>query len=194
MDYKSCLEDLTRELLRLQKSKDGLQDQRAQLARAEKEVDTQIDAIAQAVSAFRRVVPDEKPNPSVLNILLSVGQIIIDAGLTARILGILHLNAPCQMSALDIRRELEGSGFYLGDYSNALSTIYTTLRRLVNTKQITEVVTAEGRRFQGKAAVQSPASTNKAPVMKGGRRRLLRAAPSGEKTVALETARMLRTK
>jgi hypothetical protein len=151
VDYKSWLDAAKNELFRLQDEKNGIRNERATLDSREREVDKKIDAMAQTVSALASLVPDAPPEPSLLGFLSVLGKTIVDVGMKGRILAILQTSATQRFSAVEIRAELEAGGFYLGDYSNALSTIYTTLKRLVDAGEITEVQSADGKKFKAQA-------------------------------------------
>ncbi|HLM97786.1 MAG TPA: hypothetical protein VK335_00795 [Bryobacteraceae bacterium] len=151
VDYSSWLEAAKGELLRLQGEKNRIRNERAALDFSERDVDKRIDAMAQTVSALASLVPEAAPEPTLMGILSAIGKTLVDVGIKGRILAILQANAPKQFSAVEIRAELEAGGFYLGDYSNALSTIYTTLKRMVDTGEISEKQVAEGKKFHAQS-------------------------------------------
>lgn len=134
----------------LQRQKDQLKEQQAELLRQEKEIDRQISGMAQTVSGLASLVPDSPPDCSLMSILGLIGKTIVEIGLTARIRTILQAADPQDLSAIEIRSELETTGLCLGDYANALSAIYTTLRRLVEARELDEIQSPSGKRFRWK--------------------------------------------
>jgi Fe2+ or Zn2+ uptake regulation protein len=77
-----------------------------------------------------------------------VGKMIVDVGISNRIRTILQAGISRRFSAVEIRDELQRTGFYMGDYANALATIYTTLERMVAVGGVIEHQEASGKRYQ----------------------------------------------
>jgi len=150
VDYRAWLDGARAQLEELQRQKDQLKEQQAELLRQDKEIDRQISGMAQTVSGLASLVPDPPPDCSLMSILGLIGKTIVEIGLTARIRTILQAADPQDLSAIEIRSELETTGLYLGDYANALSAIYTTLRRLVEAGELDEIQSPSGKRFRWK--------------------------------------------
>jgi hypothetical protein len=148
VDYKVWLEGAKAELYELQRQKEALQAHQADLTRQEQEIDKRIQGMAQTVSGLASLVPEEPPEMSVLGVLAAVGKVLVDVGLTGRIRAILQAVAPRELSATEIRSELQGTGFYLGNYSNALAAIYTTLGRMAVSGEVVETPGPDGKRFK----------------------------------------------
>lgn len=166
-DYQSWLESARQHLALLQQQKDQLRAQQAALALQEQEIDRQISGMAQTVSGLASLVPEPPPDFSLSSILGLLGKAIVDVGLTDRIRTVLQAH-PQGLSAIELRAALQASGFHLGDYANALSTIHTTLRRLVEGGKVDEVPTAEGKRFQWRTATDPPVLGSVRSVSGGG--------------------------
>jgi hypothetical protein len=150
VDYAEWLESAKGELVRLQCRKDALQQERANLDAQERDINAKIDAMAQTMSALAPLVPEANANLSLAGYLSSIGKTMVEMSMRERIRAILHANAEREFSAVQIRNELELLNFGLESYSNALSTIYTVLRRLVAAGQAWERASPEGRKFQAK--------------------------------------------
>jgi hypothetical protein len=149
IDYHAWLEHARAELAELQAQKDAIRAQREQLARQEQDIDKKINGVAQAVSGLASLVPDVPQEVSLMSILGMVGKAFVEVGITARIRAILQAAAPRSLSAVELRDELTKSGFYTGDYSNALATIYTTLKRMAGAGEVIESGPGiEPKRFQ----------------------------------------------
>jgi len=147
LDYRAWLEGAKAELQSLQQQKEMLQAQQAELARQEREIDKRIEGMAQTVSGLASLVPEEPPELSVTGVLAVVGKVIVDVGLTGRIRTILQAASPHGLSAVEIRSELQRTGFYLGNYSNALATIHTTLSRMATSGEVESIHGQDGKRF-----------------------------------------------
>jgi hypothetical protein len=153
-DYSSWLENARQHLTTLQQQKDQLRAQQAALALQEQEIDRQISGMAHTVSGLASLVPEPPPDFSLSSVLELIGKVIVDVGLTDRIRTVLQAH-PQGLSAVELRGALQASGFYLGDYANALSTIYTTLRRLVEAGKVEEITTPDAKRFQWRTAANA---------------------------------------
>ncbi|MGJ5814535.1 hypothetical protein [Paludibaculum fermentans] len=147
-DYGAWLKNARAALTELQRQKDSLRAQQESLRLEEQEVDRQINGMAQTVSGLASLVPAELPEPSLMGVLELVGKTIVDVGITNRIRAILKVSASRQFSAVEVRDELRRTGFYVGEYANALATIYTTLRRMVVAGDVVEHAGGDGRRYQ----------------------------------------------
>jgi|SRR5579871_935296 len=150
VDYAAWLESARAELFRLQCQKDALLQQRATLDAQEQEVNAKIDAMAQTMSALAPLVPEANVVSSLSGFLSSIGKTMVEMTMRERIRAILHANAAHEFSAVEIRNELERLNFSLESYSNALSTIYTVLRRLVMAEEAWERTRSDGKKFQAR--------------------------------------------
>jgi hypothetical protein len=150
VDYRAWLEGARLHLVELQHQKDQLRAQQVELLKQEQEIDRKISGMAQTVSGLASLVPDAPPDLALMSILERICKTVVEVGITARIRTMLQAAAPRDLSAVEIRSELQATGFYLGDYANALSAIYTTLRRLVDAGDLEEIHSPDGKRFRWK--------------------------------------------
>jgi hypothetical protein len=141
IDYKVWLEGAKAELAELQRQKNQIQAQQAELRRREQEIDTRINGMAQTVSGLASLVPEEILEPSWSSLLAVIGKTMVDVGLTARIRAILQAAGGCWtgLSAIEIRSELQRTGFYAVQSGNLLSNVYTILGRLVTNEEAEEI-------------------------------------------------------
>jgi hypothetical protein len=156
LDYKALLRAATADLQNLQHQKETLHVQQTTLTQQEREIDKKIEGMAQVVAGLSPLVPEEPPDPSILGILGLVGKVLVDVGLSAKTRLVLQAAAPRALSATEIRTELQKAGFYLGDYSNALAAIHTTLNRLAASPEVEAISGPDGKRFRWRG---TPASS-----------------------------------
>lgn len=148
LDYRAWLECAKAELSALQSRKDGIRQQMESLRLMENNIDRQINGLAQTVAGLAPLVPEEPIDFSFRSVLGLVGKAIVDVGITDRIRAILRAGTEQRFSAMEIRQELERTGWCIGDYANALATIYTTVKRLVSGGEVIEQQDADGKRYQ----------------------------------------------
>jgi hypothetical protein len=191
IDYNAWLNSAKAELAELQRRKNDLRTQQGDLRRQEQEIDRQINGMAQTVSGLASLVPEGLSEPTLLGVLELVGKTIVDVGISSRIRTILQAAASRSFSAVEIREELQRTGFYTGEYANALATIYTTLRRMVAAGEVVEHADEGGKRYQWNrfpsALLLLPEGSDGGPMtvheLPPGKKRLLRRRKTWKKAV-----------
>jgi hypothetical protein len=168
IDYTAWFESARAELSDLQRRKNELRAQQDELRRQETDIDRQINGMAQTVSGLASLLPQELPEPTLMGMLGLVGKTMVDVGIRNRIRTILQAGVSRQFSAVEIRDELQHTGFNMGDYANALATIYTTLKRMVAAGDVVEHSEESGKRYQWNpfpsALVLLPQGSNAGPM------------------------------
>ena len=131
---------------------ESLLDERRDVKRKEREIELKISALHQSLSGLLLYADAmDQTDPKLASLVKSIGELLLPSSssgtLTEACRNVLRTNTGRRMSALDVRKALEGSGFDFSGYtSNPLSSIHTTLRRLKENEDVKETI-ADGTKF-----------------------------------------------
>jgi hypothetical protein len=129
-----------------------LQEEREKTERHLEEISRQLEAWIQTANAAAPMVGEEQV--STPSALVNAGaEIMKEAGITATVRMILRNNQNGHFSPPAIRERIKTEGWDLEKtYTNPLSVIHTVLRRMVDSGEISEITTPDGKKYKwGKA-------------------------------------------
>jgi hypothetical protein len=142
LDYREVAESVKAELIELKERRSSLEMEKS-------EIDAKVHALVKTIKALAPMIGSDEEQ-KLLEFLAGLGDTSSGVGITDRIRAILRTTSAAQLSASEIKEELQLSGWDIAKYSNALSTIHTILKRLIESDEVVEVMTGDGRCFRSK--------------------------------------------
>jgi hypothetical protein len=136
--YTEIIDNAKAELLELKRRRGDLELEKA-------EIEAQIDALSKTLRLFAPLAGVED---DVRVFLGSLGETASPVGITDRIRSVLKTTLADQLSPAEVKDALQSNGWDLGKYKNATSTIQTILKRLVDSGEVSEVLTGDVKRFR----------------------------------------------
>jgi len=141
MSYKQALDKAHKEL----------EDLISEHDRAEEAYENRYDQLIETIIALTTLVGEEIPE--IIQHRALGRRSINQSGLTYQVRTVLQ-SSLLPLSATGIRDELKNKGYDLSVYSNALATIYTTVRRLVENGEVEELTPGVLENPTGKVAFE----------------------------------------
>jgi hypothetical protein len=129
LNYTELLDSAKTELESLHQLRNELDLQRA-------ETDAKILALSKTITAIAPITGPEEEQKW-LSFLNALGATSAEVGITERIRGIFK-GATTALATTDVRDQLQNSGWDLTKYSNALSTVHTVVKRLLDNGELGE--------------------------------------------------------
>lgn len=146
---------------------ESLVEEKKKLRQQAQEVDIKISALHQSLSGLLLYADAlDETDPKLTALVKSIGELLYPSSSSSTLMEACRtaLRTKRRMSALEVRKALEASGFDFSGYtSNPLSSIHTTLRRLKENDEV-RITTTDGTKYYSLLVKRTPATGILAPA------------------------------